>query len=205
MAPLHKPSLGTVRAYYLSLVVMVAGFMAGYDSGVAGGILTFPSFETDYGYAKHAATESKKVNSFTVGFQQLGSFVACFFAYPMTAKYGRKLSIQISAFVFMVGVIIETVNTRSLAAWYVGRVIAGFGQGALCVVVPIFSAEMAPKEIRGRLGSLYQWNYTLGIFFSYWVDYVSMLCSPTTCLTASYQSARQLSWQARPFSWRPLT
>ena len=173
MGRVHKPSLGTLRAYYLSLAVMVAGFMAGYDSGVAGGVLTFPSFEADYGYIKDAKHRSKVVNSFTVGFQQLGSFVACFITYPVTAKYGRKLAIQLSALVFMVGVIIETINTQSLAAWYVGRVIAGAGQGALCVVVPIYSAEMAPKEIRGRLGSLYQWNYTLGIFFSYWIDYVS--------------------------------
>lgn len=35
----------------------------------------------------------------------------------------------------------------------------------------MFSAEMAPKEIRGRMGSCFQWMYTWGIFASYWVDY----------------------------------
>ena len=162
--------LGTLRAYWLSMAVMIGGFMAGYDSGVAGGVLTFKSFLADYHYKK---TGSKKVNAFTVGFQQLGSFVACFLIFPFMSRFGRRLSIQLACVVFLIGVIIETVNTHSLSAWYVGRVIAGLGQGALCVVVPTYSAEMAPKEIRGRLGSLYQWQYTLGIFMSYWVDYVS--------------------------------
>jgi sugar porter (SP) family MFS transporter len=30
---------------------------------------------------------------------------------------------------------------------------------------------MAPKAIRSRAGSMYQWFYTIGIFTSYWIDY----------------------------------
>ena len=111
--------LGTLRAYYLAFTVMIAGFMAGYDSGVAGGVLTFPSFESDFGYPSHPASatkaKSKTVNSFTVGFQQLGSFVACFLIYPVTARYGRRLAIQVASCVFLVGVVCETVVSRSLA------------------------------------------------------------------------------------------
>lgn len=39
------------------------------------------------------------------------------------------------------------------------------------VIVPIYSAEMAPKEIRGQLGSLFQFFFTVGVMTSYWVDY----------------------------------
>jgi hypothetical protein len=35
----------------------------------------------------------------------------------------------------------------------------------------MYSAEMAPKEIRGQLGSLFQFFFTLGVSASYWVDY----------------------------------
>lgn len=35
----------------------------------------------------------------------------------------------------------------------------------------MYSAEMAPKEIRGQLGSLFQFFFTLGVAVSYWVDY----------------------------------
>ena len=45
----------------------------------------------------------------------------------------------------------------------------------------MFTAEMAPKEIRGRLASFYQLMYTVGIFLSYWVVYgVSKNMAPST-------------------------
>jgi MFS family permease len=72
------------------------------------------------------------------------------------------------AVVFIIGVVIQVAPTDNLGAWYFARVFAGLGQGSLTVAVPIYTAEMAPPSIRGRLGSLYQWMYTLGIFIAYW-------------------------------------
>jgi MFS family permease len=51
-------------------------------------------------------------------------------------------------------------------------VVAGLGMGGQSVVIPMYSAEMTPKEILGRCGSFYQWLYTWGVFTAYWVDYV---------------------------------
>lgn len=145
--------------------------MSGYDAGIAGGILTFKSFESDFRYT--SAHESK-VSSLTVGLEQLGSFVAAACIYPITNRYGRKWTIIGATGVFCLGVIIQVINTHSLAAWYVGRIIAGLGMGAQSVVIPMYSAEMTPKEIRGRCGSFYQWMYAWGVFLAYWVDYVSL-------------------------------
>jgi hypothetical protein len=39
------------------------------------------------------------------------------------------------------------------------------------VIVPMYSAEMAPKNIRGMLGSMFQFFFTMGVMTSYWVDY----------------------------------
>lgn len=45
----------------------------------------------------------------------------------------------------------------------------------------MYSSEMAPKEIRGRLGSMFQFFFTLGVFTSYWIDYaVAKHMEPTT-------------------------
>lgn len=49
-----------------------------------------------------------------------------------------------------------------MAAFYVGRVVAGLGLGAATVVVPMYSSEMSPKELRGQIGSFFQWFYTFG-------------------------------------------
>lgn len=144
----------------------ISSFLAGYDSGIAGGILTFKPFIADF-----KTGGASEVSSLTVGLEQLGSFLAAFATYPITNAIGRKWTIIGATTIFCVGVIIQVSPTRSLAGWYVGRIIAGIGMGGQSVVVPMYSAEMTPKEIRGRCGSFYQWMYTWGVFLAYWVDY----------------------------------
>jgi sugar porter (SP) family MFS transporter len=65
----------------------------------------------------------------------------------------------------------QTVNTHQIGVFYAGRVIAGFGVGAATVLVPMYSAEMAPKNIRGRLGACFQLFFAIGIMIAYWVTY----------------------------------
>ncbi|GAW26386.1 putative mfs quinate transporter [Rosellinia necatrix] len=177
-------NLGKVRAYWLGSVVCFGGFLFGYDSGIPsliviqkriltgsgsiGGVLTLNSFHNDYRYGSSAGT---RTSSLSVGLQQLGAFVACFLAWPLTDRLGRKKALMLSSFVFIIGAIIQTINTHSLTAFYIARVIAGLGLGAATVVVPMFNSEMMPKELRGQVGSFFQWFYTFGIFVSYFVDY----------------------------------
>lgn len=119
--------------------------------------MTLTSFEDSFGYSSGAET---RTSSLAVGMQQLGAFVACFIAWPLTEKLGRRITLMISSFVFCIGALIQTINTHSLAAFYVARVISGLGLGAATVVVPMFNSEMMPKEMRGKVGSFFQWFYT---------------------------------------------
>ncbi|KAI1100635.1 general substrate transporter [Jackrogersella minutella] len=160
--------LGKIRAYWLGSVVCMGGFLFGYDSGIVRGVLTLASFQSDYRYG---GTNETRTSSLSVGLQQLGGFIACFIAWPLTDKLGRKKSLMISSFIFCIGATIQTINTHSLAAFYFARVVAGLGLGAATVAVPMFNSEMMPKEMRGQVGSFFQWFYTFGIFASYWVDY----------------------------------
>ncbi|KAK3196043.1 hypothetical protein K4F52_000911 [Lecanicillium sp. MT-2017a] len=73
--------------------------------------------------------------------------------------------------VFSIGGVLQVVNSHSIGAFYAGRVISGLGIGAATVLVPMFSAEMAPKKLRGQLGSLFQLGFATGVFMSYWVNY----------------------------------
>ena len=52
-----------------------------------------------------------------------------------------------------------------------GRIIAGFGVGIASTVVPVYQAEIAPPEIRGRVISLQQWAITWGILVQYFIQY----------------------------------
>ncbi|PQE15236.1 mfs quinate transporter protein [Rutstroemia sp. NJR-2017a WRK4] len=131
------------------------------------------SFVRDFKYDTAHAT---RVNSLAVGLQQAGAFAACFVIWPIADRLGRKLSLQISSFIFIIGAMMETINSHNMGVFYAGRVIAGVGLGAATVVVPMFNSEMAPKELRGQIGSFFHRKSNelmkeLGIFTSYWVDY----------------------------------
>ncbi|CAG8930976.1 unnamed protein product [Penicillium salamii] len=156
------------RTYWFALVLCCGGALFGYDSGVIGGVLTFPSFEDSFGITPSQKTS---ISAIAVGIQQAGAFAGCFLVWPLTNIYGRRIAMAICSLVFCIGVILETVDTRSLEAFYVGRVICGLGVGGSATIIPIYMSEMAPKEIRGQLGSCYQLTYTVGILVSYWIDY----------------------------------
>lgn len=99
------------------------------------------------------------------------AFFSCFFIWPFTAKYGRRWSLILASIIFNIGAILQTINTGSLGAFYTARIISGVGVGMATVIIPMYSAEMAPKNIRGMLGSMFQFFFTMGVMTSYWIDY----------------------------------
>jgi MFS family permease len=119
--------------------------------------LTLSSFEHSFGYD---AAGSIRTNSLSVGLEQLGAFVACFFAWPLTDWLGRRVSLMVCSAVFCLGALLQTIDSHSLALYLVARVIAGLGLGAATVIVPMYRVEMTPKEIRGKIGSFFQWFFT---------------------------------------------
>jgi sugar porter (SP) family MFS transporter len=81
--------------------------------------------------------------------------------------------------VFTIGTILQVINAHTLATFYAGRVIAGVGIGAATVLIPMYSAEMAPKEMRGRLGACFQLFFALGVMIAYWVTFAVAETQPS--------------------------
>lgn len=153
-------------------LLLKRSFLFAYDTGIVGGVLTLAAFEDDFGYTKAQATN---INSNCVSILQAGAFFGCFLIWPVTARFGRRLSIAFSSLVFCVGGVLQVVNTHSIGIFYVGRIISGLGVGAATVLVPMFCAEMAPKNMRGQLGSCFQLFFALGVCVSYWYAYLREL------------------------------
>ncbi|KAJ5765843.1 hypothetical protein N7520_005402 [Penicillium odoratum] len=166
MGRLNGTKLGAFRAYFFGFFICLAGFLFGYDTGIVGGILTFKSYMKDFGY-----TDETTVDAVMVSLQNVGAFFTSLFIFPISERYGRKKTIQASMFIFCIGVVLELVPSHSLVCFYIGRVVCGIGLGGATTVVPTYSAEMAPKEIRGMLGSGMQWFFAFGVMASYWIDY----------------------------------
>lgn len=56
---------------------------------------------------------------------------------------------------------------------YAGRVISGFGIGAISAVSPAYVSECSPKDVRGRITGLFQIMVALGVMISYFMNCTS--------------------------------
>ena len=66
--------------------------------------------------------------------------------------------------VFIIGVIIQMASETSWVQIAIGRLVAGAGVGALSIMVPMYTSETGPRQVRGALVSTYQLFITAGIF-----------------------------------------
>lgn len=92
----------------------------------------------------------------------LGGLIGALSAGPLSTSRGRTLVMRLSAMLYLVGAIIETL-APSVFVFSTGRFISGLGAGASVVVVPIYISEIAPPAQRGLFGFLTQITTNLGI------------------------------------------
>jgi MFS family permease len=76
----------------------------------------------------------------------------------------RKYTIQLGAIIWMIGAAIQC-SVQNVAQLICGRLIAGVAIGICSSQVPVYIAELSPKQIRGRLVGLFQWAVTWGIMY----------------------------------------
>lgn len=119
---------------------------------------------------------------------------------------------RISCFLFTVGAVVQGA-AFSLAQMCVGRLIVGFGVGSAAMVVPLYIAEIAPTNVRGRMIGLNNMSITGGQVISYgigaafarvphgWRYMVGLGGVPSVVLACILpfcpESPRQLIWHGR--------
>ncbi|KAL0942902.1 MFS glucose [Colletotrichum truncatum] len=104
----------------------------------------------------------------------VGGLVGALCAGPFASKRGRRPAMRITAILFIIGAVIETLagNAPALA---IGRFFTGTAAGASTVIVPLYISEIAPPKERGLFGAMTQVSInvgilivqTLGFFLSY--------------------------------------
>jgi MFS family permease len=85
-------------------------------------------------------------------------------------RLGRKVDIMVAVVVFVTGSAIQA-GAVNIPMLFAGRAIAGLAVGMLTMVVPLYISEVSLPDIRGGLVVLQQLSVTIGILFSFWIDY----------------------------------
>jgi sugar porter (SP) family MFS transporter len=141
-------------------VTFLAGLLFGYDQGVISGALPLLQKDLDL-----STIESEIVTSWVT----LGALVGALVAGAVAARVGRKNAAVVAGVLFTIGAVVEAI-AHGPGVLTVGRLVTGVGVGFASVVAPLYAAEMAPKRLRGRFVSTYQFAITVGIFLAYIAD-----------------------------------
>jgi len=165
----------------ITLVATLGGLLFGYDTAVISGAVdslkvvfhldeaTFGSMATFY----HGAT----VSSALIGCI-LGSAVSGLFAEHL----GRKNSLLVAAIMFFISALGAAYpeaffftkgdgSVDVLIAFNIYRIIGGIGVGLASAICPMYIAEIAPADIRGKLVSWNQFAIIFGMLIVYFVNY----------------------------------
>lgn len=174
-----------LQLYVILLATFAAfgGFMFGYDIGVINGVKDMRGFRSEMNLTiiDHHRSKNGSLNcagedegenallGLIVSLFSVGCFIGALVAGGLSDLLGRKFSIICGGIVFFTG---GAVQSGSIYLWMVlvGRMVAGIGVGILSMVVPVYNAELAPKNLRGRLVSLNQLFITAGIMVSFLVS-----------------------------------
>ncbi|CAI2366912.1 unnamed protein product [Moneuplotes crassus] len=133
---------------YMSCMIffsVIGGFLFGYDTSVIAGANLFVKDD----FPTYTDFQKELVVSMTL----LGAAIGSLTGGPISDKFGRKITILVADAAFCTGCVIMAF-TPSIFILVVGRFVVGIGVGVAAMVVPVYIAEISPKNIRGVLVNL---------------------------------------------------
>ncbi|KAM8708634.1 hypothetical protein ACLKA7_015580 [Drosophila subpalustris] len=147
----------------------VAALAAAGGAFAAGTLLGWTSpAETSIvdGSANYDFDVSTEQFSWVGAFMTLGAACVCIPIGFLINQIGRKWTMLLLVLPFIVGWAM-LIWAQNVVMMYVARFILGIAGGAFCVTAPMYTGEIAQKDIRGTLGSFFQLMITIGILFVY--------------------------------------
>ncbi|KAH8085473.1 general substrate transporter [Cristinia sonorae] len=144
----------------------------GYSAAIASNPYIVGSFACIGGglFGLDISSMSGVLNGAIVASMPAGSLVGAVTVSYLADKIGRKKTIMLSGWIWVIGSILQcaAVNRAMLC---VGRVISGISVGLASATVPLYQSEITEPRIRGRLVSLQQWSITWGILIQYFIQF----------------------------------
>jgi MFS transporter, SP family, arabinose:H+ symporter len=146
----------------VALIVALGGFLMGFDASVISGVVSFiePEFKL-----------SKIELGWAVASLTLSATVAMLFAGPLSDRLGRRPVLKIAAALFTVSAL-ASAFAPDFITLVAARMMCGLGVGAALIIAPMYIAEIAPADVRGRMVSFNQLNIVIGISAAYFSNYL---------------------------------
>jgi len=145
----------------VSFISALGGYLFGFDFAVISGALPF-------------LREQFAFNEYWEGFATaslaLGCIVGCLIAGYISDKYGRKPGLMMAAVIFLLSSFAMAFSSTR-GVFISARFVAGIGVGMASMLSPLYIAEIAPANIRGRMVAINQLTIVIGILITNLVNY----------------------------------
>ncbi len=176
----------------ITFVATLGGLLFGYDTAVISGTVgSLESFFID----PHGLTETaaNSLLGLVVSSALVGCVIGGLLGGIVSLKLGRKRGLMLAAILFLISALGSSMPEMFFAPigeadhTYVNffvfyRIIGGIGVGMASMMSPMYIAEIAPANIRGKLVSWNQFAIIFGMLVVYFVNYSISLRGDDTWL-----------------------
>ncbi len=146
---------------FISFISAMGGYLFGFDFAVIAGALPF---------LKEQFAFNEYWEGFATASLALGCVIGCLVAGSLSDKYGRKPGLMLAAFIFFASSLAMAFSqTRDIFIF--GRFVAGIGVGMASMLSPLYIAEVAPANTRGRMVAINQLTIVTGILITNLINY----------------------------------
>jgi SP family sugar porter-like MFS transporter len=146
-----------------TLVSAMGGLLFGYDWVVIGGAKPF--------YEKFFGLTTPSAIGWAMSSALVGCLIGALVSGGLSDRFGRKKLLILAGFFFTVSAV-GTALAADFTVFVVFRLVGGIGIGLASNLSPMYIAELAPAEIRGRLVSVNQLTIVIGILAAQVVNWL---------------------------------
>lgn len=165
----------------VTFVATLGGLLFGYDTAVISGAVS--SIDVNFIDPRHLSeTARSSLSGWTASSALFGCIIGALIAGWVSDVIGRKGGMLVAGALFLLSAAgsaypefglgpIGSMGPNALTPFILYRIVCGIGVGIASMVSPLYIAEIAPSQIRGRLVSFNQLSIVLGIALVYFVNW----------------------------------
>jgi len=149
----------TLSVFVIGIVAAMSGVLFGFDASIAAAC-------GDSVNAYFGLTSSPGLMGLWVGCVPLGALFGAILGGKVSSVLGRKKGLLLNAFLFIAGIVLAAL-APGFWVFVTARLLMGLAIGNSAVITPMYMAEVAPPETRGRILFMYQLSIVIGILISF--------------------------------------